>query len=138
MKKLSMLLVAVLAVALMMGFVGCKQEDDTPAGPAVVTTWEDATDPEMVMTLYIYGDNTWKLVMSAEGQSLDALKGTYTGDSTKNGDLTCKVTEVNPAAGMEGFVKKDASYPATIKDNKITVTLEELESFPVIFEFTKK
>lgn len=94
MKKLSMLLVAVLAVAMMMGFVGCKQEDDVPSGPSALATWENSSDSEMTFELTAYSDSTWKLVAKAGAHSLEYAKGTYTGDATKDGSLTVKVTHM--------------------------------------------
>lgn len=92
MKKLNMLLVAVLAVAMMMGFVGCKQEDDVPSGPSAVATWENSLNPQMPFELTAYSDSTWKLVAKAGAQLVEYAKGTYTGDATKDGSLTIKVT----------------------------------------------
>lgn len=122
MKKLSMLLVAVLAVAMMMGFVGCKQEDDVPSGPSAVSTWVNSDDPEMSLELTAYSDSTWKLVWKAGAQSLEYAKGTYTGDTTKDGSLTVKVT--HEFDGSSQSLKELATpgvHTATIRGNKLTV-----------------
>ncbi len=116
MKKLSMLLVAVLALAMMMGFVGCKQEDDVPSGSATVT-WEG---PGMELTTY--GDNTWKVVLTSLAQPIELAKGTYTGDATKDGTLKCKMTHrVNDNTGALEEVSP-VEFDCTISGNTLSVS----------------
>lgn len=91
MKKLNMLLVAVLAMAMIIGFTGCKQESDASSAPSTVGTWE-RTEDDATMVLSAYSDNTWKLVAKHGEVSLEVAKGTYTGDATKDGEITIKVT----------------------------------------------
>ncbi len=122
MKKLSMLLVAVLAVAMMMGFVGCKQEDDVPSGPSALATWENSSNSEMTFELTAYSDSTWKLVAKAGAQSLEYAKGTYTGVTTRDGSLTVKVT--HQFDGSSQSLKELATpsvHTATITGSKLTV-----------------
>lgn len=122
MKKLSVLLVAVLAVAMMMGFVGCKQEDDVPNGPSAVATWESSDFPNMSLELTAYSDSTWKVVSKSEAQSVEHAKGTYTGDATKDGSLTVKVT--HEFDGSSQSLKELATpgvYTATITGNTLKV-----------------
>ena len=121
MKKLSVLLVTALVVAMMMGFVGCKQEADTPAAPSAVTTWEYSEDG-MTSTVYLYSDGTWKVVYSMEGMSVDAMTGTYSGDSTKNGTLTGKITYVNKEAVGGDTFKEGDPILAVIQGNTMTFT----------------
>ena len=118
MKKLSMLLVAVLALAMMMGFVGCKQEDDVPSGPAAVTWAFGEADNGMELTAY--GDKTWKLVGKSEAQTLELAKGTYTGDATKDGTLKCKITHrANDDTGALEEVSP-VEFDCTISGNTLT------------------
>ena len=122
MKKLSMLLVAVLAVAMMMGFVGCKQEDDVPSGPSAVSTWENSLNPDMPFELTAYSDNTWKVVAKAGAQSVEYAKGTYTGDATKDGSLTVKVThEFDGSSQSLKELPTPSEYDATITGNTLKV-----------------
>ena len=134
MKKLSTVALALLAALMVLGFVGCKQEPDTPAGPAIVTTWENAKDE---YTLSVYDDNTWKL----EVKNVGSMKGTYTGDSTKDGELTCKIEEIDSTLeqGMGGAFKKDDSLTATIKGTTMIVAVRKAgQSDMMGFELTKK
>ena len=135
MKKLSVLMVAALVVAMMMGFVGCKQEADTPAAPSAVTTWESSEDG-MTSTVYLYSDGTWKLVFSMEGETMECMKGTYSGDSTKDGKLTGEVTYVNKDI-FEDMVKEGESVMAIIKGNTMTFAIGDDES-NFGLELTKK
>lgn len=119
MKKLSMLLVALLSAAMMMGFVGCKQEDNTPTGPAVATTWEQ-TNGGTTLTLTAYSDNTWKLVASASGVSQEQAKGTYTGDTTKDGTIEVTITH-QFADGQLKELTQSTKMTATISGKTLTV-----------------
>lgn len=123
MKKLSMLLVAVLAVAMMMGFIGCKQEDDVPSGPSAVATWENSTitGGEGTLELTAFDDKSWKLVAKAGAQSLEYAKGTYTGDATKDGTLECKMTHE-----LDGNVLKEITpqpFNCAISNSGKTLTM---------------
>lgn len=138
MKKLSMLLVAVLAVAMMMGFVGCKQEDDVPSGPSAVATWESSDFPNMSLELTAYSDSTWKVVSKSEAQSVEYAKGTYTGDATKDGSLKIKVTH----AFDDDFqslkeLATPSEYDATISGNTLTAPGESF-GLPTTIDFTRK
>ena len=138
MKKLSMLLVAVLAVAMMMGFVGCKQEDDVPSGPSALATWENSSDSEMTFELTAYSDSTWKLVAKAGAQSLEYAKGTYTGDATKDGSLTVKVTHAfDDDSQSLKELQTPSVHTATIRGNKLTVPGESF-GLPTTINFTRK
>lgn len=122
MKKLSMLLVAVLALAMMMGFVGCKQEDDVPSGPSAVATWENSSNPNMTFELTAYSDSTWKLVARAGAQSVEYAKGTYTGDATKDGSLTVKVThEFDDSSQSLKELATPSEHTATISGKTLKV-----------------
>ncbi len=135
MKKLSMLLVAVLALAMMMGFVGCKQEDDVPSGPATVATWA-AEEAGAGLELTAYGDNTWKLVVEA----MDYSKGTYTGDATKDGTLKCKMTHEADSTGALKEISPVA-FDCTISDSGKTLKVPFAlfyDGAPGTIDFTRK
>ena len=138
MKKLSVLLVAVLALAMMMGFVGCKQEDDVPSGPSAVSTWVNSDDPEMSLELTAYSDSTWKVVSKSEAQSVEHAKGTYTGDATKDGSLTVKVThEFDGSSQSLKELPTPSEYDATISGNTLTAPGESF-GLPTTIDFTRK
>lgn len=138
MKKLSVLLVAVLALAMMMGFVGCKQEDDVPSGPSAVSTWVNSDDPEMSLELTAYSDSTWKVVWKAGAQSIEAAKGTYTGDATKDGNLKIKVTHMFEEDSQSlKELPTPSEYDATISGNTLTAPGESF-GLPTTIDFTRK
>lgn len=138
MKKLSVLLVAVLAVAMMMGFVGCKQEDDVPSGPSAVATRENSLDPDMPFELTAYSDSTWKVVSKSEAQSVEHAKGTYTGDATKDGSLTVKVTHMFEEDSQSlKELQTPSEYDATISGNTLTAPGESF-GLPTTIDFTRK
>ena len=138
MKKLSVLLVAVLALAMMMGFVGCKQEDDVPSGPSAVSTWVNSDDPEMSLELTAYSDSTWKVVCKAGAQSIEAAKGTYTGDATKDGNLKIKVTHMFEEDSQSlKELPTPSEYDATISGNTLTAPGESF-GLPTTIDFTRK
>lgn len=138
MKKLSVLLVAVLALAMMMGFVGCKQEDDVPSGPSAVSTWVNSDDPEMSLELTAYSDSTWKVVWKAGAQSMEAAKGTYTGDATKDGNLKIKVTHMFEEDSQSlKELPTPSEYDATISGNTLTAPGESF-GLPTTIDFTRK
>ena len=138
MKKLSVLLVAVLALAMMMGFVGCKQEDDVPSGPSAVSTWVNSDDPEMSLELTAYSDSTWKVVWKAGAQSMEAAQGTYTGDATKDGNLKIKVTHMFEEDSQSlKELPTPSEYDATISGNTLTAPGESF-GLPTTIDFTRK
>lgn len=106
MKKLSMLLVAVLVMII--GFAGCKQESYA-LSPMV--TWEESTFLDMELS--VYSDNTWKLIDVKQGAaSVDYAKGTYTGDATEDGVLSVKVTHKSDSTSQP---LKELTPPKEIK-----------------------
>ena len=139
MKKLSMLLVAVLAAAMMMGFVGCKQEDDVPSGPSAVATWENSSDFLMPFELTAYSDSTWKLVPTG-AQSVEYAKGTYTGDATKDGSLTVKIThEFDDSSQSLKELATPREHTATISGKTLKVPLALFaDGEPGTVDFTRK
>lgn len=118
MKKLRTFLVAVLAVALAMGFVGCKQEDDVPAGPAVVATWRGTHNGEN-FELTAWDDKSWEVCRYYDDPSIMTFYsgGTYTGDATKDGNLKCTITD-----GLVGISIRNTEVTFTISDSGKTLT----------------
>lgn len=135
MKKLCMLLVAVLAVALMMGFVGCKQEDDVPSGPAVVATWRGAHNDEN-FELTAWDDKSWE-ILRVYDSSISTLyaSGTYTGDATKGGELKCTITD-----GLAGIRLRDTKVTFTISGKTLAVPaiLVDSQASGTTINFTRK
>lgn len=138
MKKLSMLLVALLSAAMMMGFVGCKQEDNTPTGPATVATWE-STVQGMSMALTAFDDKSWNLLYRQGDMSVSYAKGTYTGDATKDGELKVKVThEFDDASQSLKELQTPSEHTATISGKTLKVPASLFGAGTGTMDFTRK
>ena len=137
MRKFAKISAVLAAMVLALAFVGCKDDDDDDDDPSVVTTWycteEDEDDGSIVTeTLYFYDDNTFKMVMSSEGVNITAATGTYTGDTTKDGNVVITIKKIVKGAledseSME-LVDVPSEYAsklvikATINGNTLTST----------------
>ena len=99
MRKFAKISAVLAAMVLALAFVGCKDDDDDDDDPSVVTTWycteEDEDDGSVVTeTLYFYDDSTFKMVMSSEGVNVTAATGTFTGDTTKDGNIVMTIKKI--------------------------------------------
>ena len=137
MRKFAKISAVLAAMVLALAFVGCKDDDDDDDDPSVVTTWycteEDEDDGSIVTeTLYFYDDNTFKMIMSSEGVNITAATGTYTGDTTKDGNVVITIKKIVKGAledseSME-LVDVPSEYAsklvikATINGNTLTST----------------
>ena len=83
MRKFAKISAVLAAMVLALAFVGCKDDDDDD--PSVVTAWYSAKDGA-TETVYFYDDNTFKAVESSEGVNVTFATGSYTGDTTKDGN----------------------------------------------------
>lgn len=122
MKKLSMLLVAVLTMAMILGFAGCKQESDTPPGKkieAIVTmgSWIGSAS-EIQFELYVAegsDGSSWELRKSSQ----DYAKGTYTGGGIwSNGTKDCKMTHFGSA-----WTETSKNFQITVSKSGDDVTI---------------
>ena len=137
MKKLNkafLVLLAMLAIGFVAtSFVACSDDDDSPSTVAVYKDSEATTDEYEAITFY--SDKTfvqhvyYKQVDSDSGftltVSLDVATGTYSGDPTKDGTVTCTVTkevdessmsEATLAATMEALSAGKTSLSITNAD----------------------
>ena len=99
MRKFAKISAVLAAMVLALAFVGCKDDDDDDDDPSVVTTWycteEDDEDGSVITeTVYFYDDSTFKVVESSEGVNVTAATGTYTGDTTKDGNVVMTIKKV--------------------------------------------
>ncbi|HAZ96056.1 MAG TPA: hypothetical protein DCW73_02145, partial [Treponema sp.] len=84
------------AMVLALAFVGCKDDDDDD-DPSVITTWyctEEDDGSVVTETVYFYDDSTFKVVESSEGVNITFMTGTYTGDTTKDGNVVITIKKV--------------------------------------------
>ena len=96
MRKFAKISAVLAAMVLALAFVGCKDDDDDPS---VVTTWycteTDEDDGSVVTeTVYFYDDNTFKAVESSEGVNVTLATGSYTGDTTKDGNIVITIKKI--------------------------------------------
>ena len=95
MRKFAKISAVLAAMVLALAFVGCKDDDDDPS---VVTTWycteTDEDGSSATMTLYFYDDSTFKVVDSSEGVNINFATGTYTGDTTKDGNIVITIKKI--------------------------------------------
>ena len=97
MRKFAKISAVLAAMVLALAFVGCKDDDDDD--PSVVTTWycteTDEDDGSVVTeTVYFYDDNTFKAVESSEGVNVTFATGSYTGDTTKDGNIVITIKKI--------------------------------------------
>ena len=99
MRKFAKISAVLVAMVLALAFVGCKDDDDDDDDPSVVTTWycteTDEDDGSVVTeTVYFYDDNTFKAVESSEGVNVTFATGSYTGDTTKDGNIVITIKKI--------------------------------------------
>ena len=99
MRKFAKISAVLAAMVLALAFVGCKDDDDDDDDdPSVVTTWycteTDEDGSSATMTLYFYDDSTFKVVDSSEGVNINFATGTYTGDTTKDGNIVITIKKI--------------------------------------------
>ena len=144
MRKFAKISAVLAAMVLALTFVGCKNDDDDDDDPSVVTTWyctqEDEDDGSVVTeTLYFYDDSTFKDVNSSEGIDITVAIGTYTGDTTKDGNVVITIKKIVKGAledseSME-LVDVPAEYAsklvikATINGNTLTAVTDDETSY---------
>ena len=99
MRKFAKISAVLAAMVLALAFVSCKDDDDDDDDPSVVTTWycteTDEDDGSVVTeTVYFYDDNTFKAVESSEGVNVTLATGSYTGDTTKDGNIVITIKKI--------------------------------------------
>ena len=143
MRKFAKISAVLAAMVLALAFVGCKDDDDDDdEDPSVVTTWyctEEDDGSVVTETLYFYDDNTFKMVMSSEGVNVTAATGTFTGDTTKDGNVVMTIKKIVKGAledseSME-LVDVPSEYAsklvikATINGNTLTAVTDDETSY---------
>ena len=99
MRKFAKISAVLAAMVLALAFVGCKDDDDDDDDPSVVTTWytqevDEDDDSVMTETIYFYDDSTFKVVDSSEGVNINFATGTYTSDTTKDGNIVITIKKI--------------------------------------------
>lgn len=114
------LIFAALAAAL--AFVSCTDEDDSTV--AVYKGSEDGVSIEITFS----DDNTWEAVGSTPVASVTAMKGTYTGDPSKDGTIIITTTHI---LNDEGTALE--SLGTSLLSEKITISHGRFYFFDGIF-----
>ena len=139
MKSIKKLLFVMAALAAVFGFVACSNDDDGPSTVAVYEMKYTGYYDDTTQTLTFYDDDTFSWVVKVtdykgKSQSAPFMKGTYTGDPSKDGKITITATKMYDEE--EG---KLASLPEAEKDyytRTITIINGEADFFGE--DFTRK
>ena len=144
MRKFAKISAVLAAMVLALAFVGCKDDDDDDDDPSVVTTWyctETDEDDGSVFTetLYFYDDSTFKMVMSSEGVNITDATGTYTGDTTKDGNIVITLKKIVKGALEDSDSTELVDVPseyaskfvikATINGNTLAAVMDDETSY---------
>lgn len=95
-----------------------KIDDDRELVTAWRATTKSKTGIPFIETMYFYSDGTFMIVMNKKvnDQITNGFAGTYTGDTTKNGETVYATIAEFAASG---------ALPGTIEDNKLTINKPE-------------
>ena len=110
MKSIKKLIFVLAALTAVFGFVACSDDDDDGGSSAVV--FVATVDGASATVTFDGGD--FKAVLNVPGNSYELASGTYTGDPSKDGDITLKY------AKMSGMTIT-RTETVTIKNGKVTV-----------------
>ena len=101
MKSIKKYLFMLMALAAVFGFVACSNDDDDD-GPSTVAVYKATTtgvDWSVTYTAKFFEGGTFAVDSSSQGNSITAMTGTYTGDPSKDGEITMTVKKI---AGEDG------------------------------------
>ena len=89
MKSIKKFLFVMVALATALAFVSCNDDDDEPSTVAVYK----ADDDGEVSTVTFLDNNTWTWKIELAGQSKDVYAGTFSGDPSKDSEITITPTK---------------------------------------------
>ncbi len=140
MRKFAKILAVLAATVLALAFVGCKNDDDDDDGPGVVTEWsctKNAGDGVVAtMTFYFYDDNSFKLEGTNGSETLTAATGTYSGDTTKDGEIKLTVKKIAKSFIDGSETTELIDCPADQSEMSVEINGTKLTFLEM--EFTKK
>ena len=129
MKSIKRYFFVMMAVAAVFGFVACSDDDD---GASAVAVYKDDT----VNTVTFYDNDTFEVIMEVPSLSYTETEaeGTYTGDPSKDGEITMTYTFIN------GFdYNKDWYEAAGIALNKaVTVKITSGKCYVLGSAYTRQ
>ena len=91
MKSIKKFLFVMVALATALAFVSCSNDDDDE--PSTVAVYKADDDGE-VSTVTFLDNNTWTWKIELAGQSTDAYAGTFSGDPSKDSEITITPTKM--------------------------------------------
>ena len=89
MKSIKKFLFVMVALATALAFVSCNDDDDEPSTVAVYK----ADDDGEVSTVTFLDNHTWTWKIELAGQSKDVYAGTFSGDPSKDSEITITPTK---------------------------------------------
>lgn len=129
MKKLLKVSAFLAAMMLALTFVACSSDDDEPS---VVTTWNAGEGAE-AMVLKFLDDGSFNVTMGELGT---VAKGTYTGDTTRDGTIKVTITHMMGSDGKVQAIENPKAQDAKIASEKLT--LVSSDEIGLSAPFTKK
>lgn len=105
-----------------------KIDDDR----TLVTAWRATTSEDgisFIETMYFYGDGTFMIVMNkkVEDQITNGFAGTYTGDTTKNGQPSVTIARFPTLSGTIENNKLTTPNPDFDNTNNETITYDRID-----------
>ena len=91
MKSIKKFLFVMVALATALAFVSCNDDDDEPSTVAVYK----ADDDGEVSTVTFLDNDTWTWKAELAGQSNDVYAGTFSGDPSKDSEITITPTKMS-------------------------------------------
>lgn len=129
MKKLLKVSAFLAAMMLALTFVACSSDDDEPS---VVTTWNAGEGAE-AMVLKFLDDGSFNVTMGELGT---VAKGTYTGDTTRDGTIKVTITHMMGSDNKVQAIENPKAQDAKIASEKLT--LVSSDEIGLSAPFTKK
>ena len=108
-----------LFLALMLCFIGCKNNEDDSSSKKIIATFEADYEPGIESSptfINVYDDKSWDCICLYNGRRMFAYAGTYEGNPKKDGFVNFIIRK---NYGMELFDEYDENY-VKIKNGKFT------------------
>ena len=101
MKSIKRYFFVMMAIAAVFGFVACSDDDDDD-GASVMAVYKD--DTVYTATFYGNGNNgNFDVIMKVDSYTEKEAEGIYTGDPSKDGEITMTYTFIDNFESSKGF-----------------------------------
>lgn len=109
-----------LFLALMLCFIGCKNNEDDSSSKKIIATFEAEADfdeeAKSANFINVYDDKSWELIRLYKGKKIFIFEGTYEGNPEKDGFVNFKVLKTN-----ENFYSESEENYIRIKNGKFNL-----------------